>query len=338
MKIQYLTWPRLISACLLTLCMTWAALAQTQDKSKPNISDDEAKAANAINSAPNPEAKLTAAEAFGKKYPKSAIRLEVLRYVAGETSNAGDAAQELALAERLRNAFPGEEELKIIQPVMVHAYVGAKRIDDAFNLAATVLAQQPDNIWVLSMLAFAGTEEAKRQNLKYVTQTQQYGLKAIELIEADKKPANFPDAAWANQKAMLPRLYQVMGVIALISGNRAEAKTRLEKALALDPAEPFSHVLIGSMVNEEYQQLAQTHMSMPESKMKEDTLKKATELLDKVIDIYAHAVAAAEGKPEYQQIREQVLQDLTAYYKFRNKQSTEGLQQLIDKYKTPAKP
>ncbi len=342
MKIQSFTSPRTISACLVTLFMSWAAFAQsgaqTQEKSKPNISEAEAKAANAINSAPNPEAKLTAAEAFVKKYPKSAVRLEVLQYVAGEIPQASDPAQELALAERFQKAFPGEEEQKIIRPVVINAYVGAKRIDDAFNLAATVLAQQPDHISLLSMLALAGTEEAKRQNLKYVTQTQQYGLKAIEIIEADKKPASISDAAWANQKTMLPRLYQVMGIVALLNGNRADGKARLEKAIALNPTEPFSYIMMGSIVNEDYQQLAQTYKSMPDSKLKQDTLKKATELLDQVIDVYAHAVAAAEGKPEFQQLREQVLQDLTTYYKYRNNQSTDGLQQLIDKYKAPAKP
>ena len=63
-----------------------------------------------------------------------------------------------------------------------------------------------------------------------------------------------------------------------------------------------------------------------------------TALIDKVIDQYAHAVALSEGKPEYQRLHEQALSDLTVYYKFRHNQTTDGLQQLNDKYKPAAKP
>jgi hypothetical protein len=61
-------------------------------------------------------------------------------------------------------------------------------------------------------------------------------------------------------------------------------------------------------------------------------------MLDNVIEAYAHAVALAESNPNLQQVRQQYLQDLEAYYKYRHHNSTEGMQQLIDKYKTPAKP
>jgi len=35
---------------------------------------------------------------------------------------------------------------------------------------------------------------------------------------------------------------------------------------------------------------------------------------------------------------EQVMESVTPYYKYRHNRSTAGLQELIDKYKTPAKP
>jgi hypothetical protein len=57
--------------------------------------------------------------------------------------------------------------------------------------------------------------------------------------------------------------------------------------------------------------------------------------LDEVIETFAHAVGLAEGQAPYQQLHDQILQDLQAYYKYRHGGSTDGLQQLIDKYKTP---
>jgi hypothetical protein len=39
------------------------------------------------------------------------------------------------------------------------------------------------------------------------------------------------------------------------------------------------------------------------------------------------------GRQEYVQLMQQVIPDLTTYYKYRNNQSTKGLQQLINKYR-----
>ena len=61
-------------------------------------------------------------------------------------------------------------------------------------------------------------------------------------------------------------------------------------------------------------------------------------MMDKAIDLYARALGASAGKPEHKQLEDQVLQSITPYYKYRHNGSTEGLQQLIDKYKTPATP
>jgi hypothetical protein len=48
--------------------------------------------------------------------------------------------------------------------------------------------------------------------------------------------------------------------------------------------------------------------------------------------MYAQAVAMSEGKTGFEQMHEQLLASLTGYYKYR-KGSTDGMQQLIDKYK-----
>jgi hypothetical protein len=57
--------------------------------------------------------------------------------------------------------------------------------------------------------------------------------------------------------------------------------------------------------------------------------------LDEVIELYAHAIGLSEGNAVYQQLHDQLLQDLEAYYKYRHNGSTDGLQQLIGKYKKP---
>jgi len=73
--------------------------------------------------------------------------------------------------------------------------------------------------------------------------------------------------------------------------------------------------------------------ALPEGKEKKETLMRLDAMLDTIIDAYARAAALATGRPEYQTLMQQVIPDLTNYYKYRNNQSTKGLQQLIDKYK-----
>ena len=312
--------------------------AKSQEAKKPEISEDEATAANAVRDAPDAAAKLAAADKFVKKYPKSPVRLEVAKYVGGQIAGVNDATQKLTLAESFQKTFTNDNEQEIILPLLLDAYFAANRTEDAFKLGTSVLSKQPENVGVLTQLAIAGTEEAKKRNPKYITQSTQYGLKAIELIEANKKPAQLDEQTWGQIKATLPGLYQSMGVLSMASSNPAEGKTRFEKASMLNPTDPFNYVMLGSITDDEYQKAAEKYKTMPEGKEKAEALKNAQALMDKAIDYYARAVGTSEGRPEYKQLHDQILQDMTPYYKYRHGGSTEGMQQLIDKYKVPAKP
>jgi hypothetical protein len=345
MKSRCLSLLRVVSAVSLVVCIGPSVFARyvslhelTQQQEKPPVSEAETKAVAAINSAPDATAKLAAAGEFLKKYPKSSYHLEVAAHVAGEISEVADPTQKLKLAEDFQKVFKEEDDLEFIQLVVLDAMLAQKRIDDAFSQAASFLAKRPDNVAVMAHLALAGAEEAKKQNGKYVPVSLQYGLKSIELIEANKKPANVIEARWERQKAMLPLLYLNMGILSLVNSNPAEAKARFEKASALNPAEPTSYALLGQVVDEEYQQLAQTYRTMPAGTEKQETLKKATALMDKAIDLYARALGASAGKAELKQFEDEILQSVTPYYKYRHNGSSDGLQQLIDKYKTPATP
>jgi len=345
MKSKCLSLLHVISVFSLVVCIGPSGFARhdlpdvrTQEQAKPKISDAEAKGAEAINAAPDAAAKLAAAGEFLKKYPKSTLRQQIASYVAGEIAKVADATQKLALAEGFQKVFKEGKEVEELQLVTLDAYLSLKRVDDAFAHAALILAKEPENVAVMSHLALVGTEEAKRQNAKYVPVSLQYGLKSIELIEANKKPANLDDARWESQKAMLPLLYLNMGILSLVNSNPVEAKARFEKASVLNPAEPTSYALLGNIVDDEYQQLALSHRAMPAGKEKEETLKKATELMDKAIDLYARALGASAGKPAHKPLEDRLLQVITPYYKYRHNGSTDGLQQLIDKYKTPATP
>src|SRR5205085_63706 len=126
----------------------------------------------------------------------------------------------------------------------------------------------------------------------------QYGAHAIELIEADKKPANMDDAAWKQYKTtLLPSVYQSMGLLNLVKGDQAAAKAQFVKASELAPSDAFNFLMLAGMLNDEYQNEAKHYQSLPAGPAKTDELKKAQAMLDAVIDAYAHAIALAEVSP-----------------------------------------
>lgn len=338
MKIKELFSCTLISC---TVVLIFGAVAPARGNAsqapaaKPQASEAEAAAAKAVETAVDINAKFVAAADFLKKYPKSGSRKRLAEYMLDQVFDVKEPNEELVQAQKYGTVFTEASEVNDSKTALIDAYIKLKRYDEAFSTAAAYLTTNADDILILTNLTITGTELAKQKNVKFVGVSKQYGAKAIELIETDKKPAAMDAAFWSKQKATLPQLYQEMGLISLMEQNFPEAQAKLEKAAQLNPADPFNYVLLSSITNDQYQKLALAYKDMPAGKEKEDQLQKATALLDKVIDQYAHAVALAEGKPQYQPLHDQLLEDLQAYYKFRHQNSTEGLQKLIDGYKLP---
>ena len=338
-------------ACGLGLCALLCAAAPAasarqqqqqqqpaQGQQKPKVSSEaELKAAQAVAAAADATAALAAGGEFVKKYPKSEIRLEVARAAAGKIAQVADPAQRVALFEGFLKTFGEPAEANLVGPALALAYVSAKRLDDAFRVAGPAAVERFENPFdVLVALTLAGADEVARGNAKYLQQSRQLGLKAVELFEADRMPAGGDAAAWASYKSdRLPQVYHSLAVLSYVSGDKADAKAKLERAVALGTTAAVSYYLIGQLADEEYQQLAKQYNSAT-GEARAEAEKRALAQMDKVIDAYARTVALAEGDARYDQLRTQVRSDLETYYKHRNKNSTDGLQALIDKYKKPA--
>ncbi|MDQ3818253.1 MAG: hypothetical protein M3362_11335 [Acidobacteriota bacterium] len=338
MKIRPYSVSRLFAVVTLVLFSAAFAVADAyQDKSKPaQAPEAERKAAQKINDAKDPAAKLTAAGEFINKYPKSTLRPKIAEFITNMIADTKDVAQRITLAESFINTFTEASEANRMYPILIDAYLSAKRVDNAFDAAAPWLELNPNEVDVLYQLAVTGADEARRQNTKYAKQSQQYGLKAIELIEADKRPEGISVENWNKNKAVwLPQLYQSMGFLSILSGNTEDALAKLQKAMTLNPNDPFNYVLVGSIKNNQYLAAANQVRAMPAGAARTDAEKKLMTQLDEIIDLFAHAIGLMEGKPQYQAMHDQLLPDTTNYYKFRHNNSTAGLQDLINKYKQP---
>jgi tetratricopeptide (TPR) repeat protein len=303
-----------------------------------NVSAAEQKAAEAIDSAPDPAAKLQAGAAFIKKYPKSTLHSRVAQALANEIAAVKDATQKVSLAQEYQGIFKEPSDQELIVPILIDGYRDAKRFDEAFAAGTEFLKSNPDSLLVLVKLLMLGTDQAKQRNGKFIEPSLQYGAHAIQLIEAKKIPPGMDDAAWKVFETNLPRMYQSMGVLNLVKGDRVEARARLTKAAELAPTDPFNYLLLLDVVDSAYQEAAKRYQTMPSGNAKNEEYPKVMALLDNVIDILARVIALSEGNAQLAQARQQSINDLESYYKYRHNNSTEGMQQLIDKYKATAKP
>jgi hypothetical protein len=293
----------------------------------------EEQALSAINLATNPSTKLAAAEEFITRFPKSNSRLKAAELVAGEILKIKNGAVAIMLVERAQSIFTLDEEREILKPVALEAYATGNRPKDAFKLAEDLLAKNPDDLYVLTQMTQAGADEVRKRNREHIGVALQYGAKAIALIEAGTKPPKVDDESWKEHTANLGQLYQQTAILYLGENNTVEAKARLSKATTLRPHDPSNYALLGRVIHAEYVKDSEAYEALPDGKPKQETRKKLDAVLDTIIDAYARAAGLALGRPEYQALMQQVIPDLTNYYKYRHNNSTRGLKELINKYR-----
>jgi hypothetical protein len=302
-----------------------------------SASDLEAQAAQNVLHAADTNTCLQAAAAFTRQYPQSTLRPQLARFVADKIGETNAPAERASLAENYLNVFKAASEAELVQPALLRDYLTLKRTEDAYRLAPSVVERLPDPVGALIDLTGLGLDQVRWRNLKFVSLSRQFGGRAVELIEADKKPAAVTDAIWRSYRTQqLPRLYQHLTLFALASNDKADALAKVTRAIALAPAEPFGYMLLGGIKADDYQQSALRYKSLAAGPERDALLKQAVAQLEQLTDVLAHVVALAEGNAQYQQIHDQALQDLQSYYKYLHNDSTAGLRQLIDKYKQPA--
>jgi tetratricopeptide (TPR) repeat protein len=314
----------LIVGVIRVLCVS--ILAQ-QSSSPEDVSFRE------VTQATNAAARLAAAEDFVASFPESTKRPRVAKLVAEHLTTLHNPEVAIALVKRARSIFTSPPELEFINPAALEVYVKGNRIDEAFELAAELLSGNPNEIRVLSRMAYLGAQEARNRKLIYAEASVKYGQQAVDLIEREQRPTNMSDSDWEGLKLTLPGLYQQIGLINLAQGKTNEAKIQIVKATELGPKDPSSFALLGRMLNDEYEKLMAAYQAISDGDSKREERRRLDTLLDKIIDAYARAVGLATGKVKYQSLLQQMIPDLISYYKYRHNQSTVGLQELIDKYR-----
>ncbi|MCI0660463.1 MAG: hypothetical protein L0220_05260 [Acidobacteria bacterium] len=322
-----------LNSAISAFSLTYQDQKKGQDKDKqPNVSPEEQKSLSNINTASGPEAKIKAAGEYLKKYSKSPMREQVARYVADEIVVVKDNEQKISLSRSYLATFNQPEEADLIKPILVEAYLNTGKVDDALTESTKHLERNPGDVIVLTQLAWAGAMQAQKGGAspKLLQTSSDAGTKAIQLMESDKKPERMTAENWTSfRNSWLPRLYQGQGVIKFYGNDKPGAKENLEKAVGLDPYEPSTLLMLVTIANEQYNDLAKKY----QTEKKAELLKQALATMDEAIDWMARAIAATEGQAQYQTITETLKENLKQYYGFRHDGKTDGMNELIQKYK-----
>src|SRR5262247_849114 len=187
-----------LAVCAFLACPVAFAAVQDKQQSKddaPKISEGEQKAIEKIKAAGGVSEKLKAAAEYVKKNGKSQMRPRVAAYVSDEIAKVTDYNQRIGFVESFTKTFNLPEEADLIKPTLIDSLIGSNKFEEAFNEGSKYVERKPDDVVVLTMLASAGANQAQKQiqssqtpNTAMLQKASEAGAKAVEMLEADKKP------------------------------------------------------------------------------------------------------------------------------------------------------
>lgn len=262
------------------------------------------------NRVPNPRAAYQAARDYLQKYTK-------------------DKDQYVDYLTKWVAAFESDER-KANLPVLINE----KKFDEAYKTGAKILADEPNYLRAQIDLGYAGYIAASAKNESHTAEALGYANKAIQAIEAGKVPSEW--APFKGKDDTLAYLNYAVGYLTLKT-NPAEAIDSLLKAAQYESEIKktpstyyFLAVAYESGPYKTQSTAYQTEFAnKPETPASKAALEKLGVLMDRIIDAYARAIAAAGTDPKTETSRKEWMTQLTTYYKFRNNDSVTGMDEFI---------
>lgn len=223
----------------------------------------------------------------------------------------------------------------------LYAAYGAKDYAKTFELGRPLLKAEPENFFVLGVLAEAGYENALAGNPSLNDATIDYLRRAIQLVEAKKVSKADP---FKSVEVAGSFLNLALGWF-LKDKSPAEAAAAFRKAVQpKSPYEndPLTYYRLGvAILKGEFAQLSAEYNekfgAKPPSPEQQAMFERISLLAQRAIDAYARAVALSDpqrsvgdARPQVTpEFRSKVLAQLTALYKSFHNNSDDGLNDLI---------
>jgi tetratricopeptide (TPR) repeat protein len=206
----------------------------------------------------------------------------------------------------------------------------------AFQLGNQMIAADPENLSLLIQLGYAGyNAQSQKPSITTFSPTALgYARKAIEMLEAGKTPADW--VLFKSKDEALAYLNFAVGEY-MIKSDPAGAVPFYLKSFALESpvkttAPAYARLAAAYQVGQ-YDPLQKEFTAKfggkPETDESKFALNNLNQVMDRVIDAYARAVNLAGSDPKMAEDKKVWLETLTGFYKFRNNDSTTGLDAFI---------
>jgi hypothetical protein len=288
---------------------------------------------------------------------KTAVYGEFYKEIKGDQAKAYEAAKKYVACP---STSSDEAEVKRVQYLkdFISKYEKAQRKNQVigliydkndfakgFEVGRQVLADEPENLRVLIALGYAGYLASAGKNTSFNTEAIGYAKKAIQMLEAGKTvdswlPFSGKDEAlsYMNYSIAVMTYSQTSA-----DGSAAQAQNASDslpyfiKAAQLEgklKKHPLTYGYIaGAYENGPYAKLSAEYKAKYEGKDESAESKLAlaniNQVIDRMVDAYARAVAAAGSDAQYAANKTAWMEGLTTWYKYRNNQSDAGLTEMI---------
>ena len=207
-----------------------------------------------------------------------------------------------------------------------------KKYPEAYALGAEILATEPDNLAVLVHLGANGYLLVSNPSLS--GKAVDYARKALQQLDAGKTLDDWNPIG--NRDTAIAYLNYTIGTLTLNTDPKGALNYLMKSAQFETPLKksPFTYAFIAGAYetgdyakqSEEYKRLYGGKDETPESKL---ALANIYQLVDRMIDAYARAIALAGSDAAFAKQKPQWSESLMQWYKFRNNGSDAGLNELL---------
>ena len=266
---------------------------------------------------------------------------------------AKDLTKEIELGKAFVQKFPSSKNADYVKKdiarargILFNQALQQKNMDEMIRIGKEVLAEDPDNLDYLSAMAVhLSTNElfAKTPNYSHAADIVDFTNRALRLIEAGKTPTGDPSKFdKAKTQAFFHRA--LAAVEDKEGGNTDRAIQQYMEVAKLEPMNAANYFQCGRLHQLKYTAAAKKYEAIPQAdrdaapaEMKPDVKAALDELnreADAVINCWVRFLGlTATDMKGWESLRPKIQETVTTLYKYRNNDSTAGLDKLIEQNK-----
>ena len=209
-----------------------------------------------------------------------------------------------------------------------------KKYAEGYAMGKEILATEPENLQVLVDLGANAYLLPPLKNAQLTAEGLEFAKKALQMLESGKTLESWDPLG--SKDVAVAYLNYTIGTLTLDKDPSASLKNLLKAAQFETPLKksPYTYAYIAgayetgpyAKLSEQYKVQYSGKDETPDSKL---MLANINQLVDRMIDAYARAVFVAGSDATFATAKTGWNESLTQWYKYRNGDKTDGMDQLV---------